>query len=97
MSLKTFRYRSMQASILVASVAFIGVPLPSTAETLQVPWECSNYKEDAQTRCVNALIEAQQKRSPSSKESFKPKKEQLVNSKVSSIANQLRRRSYNDN
>jgi hypothetical protein len=62
MSLETFRYRSMQASILVASVAFIGAPLPSTAETLQVPWECSNYKEDAQTRCVNALIEAQQKR-----------------------------------
>jgi len=62
MSLKVFRYRSMQASILVGGLTFIGVPLPSTAETLQVPWECSNYKEDAQTRCVNALIEAQQKK-----------------------------------
>jgi hypothetical protein len=62
MSLNTFRYRSMQASILVGSLAFIGTPLSSTAETLQVPWECSNYKEDAQIRCVNALIESQQKK-----------------------------------
>lgn len=62
MDQKTFRYRSIQASILVGSVVFIGIPLPSTAETLQVPWECSNYREDAQTRCVNALIEAQQKK-----------------------------------
>lgn len=62
MDQKTSRYRSIQASILVGSVVFIGIPLPSTGETLQVPWECSNYREDAQTRCVNALIEAQQKK-----------------------------------
>ncbi|MBK9308413.1 MAG: hypothetical protein IPM58_15325 [Nitrospira sp.] len=62
MNQKTFRYLSIQASILVGSVAFIGFPLPSTAETLHVPWECSNYTGDAQTRCVNALIEAQQKK-----------------------------------
>ena len=26
----------------------------------QVPWECSNYADDAQTRCLNAFIERQQ-------------------------------------
>ncbi len=62
MSLETFRYRLVRASVLVGSLAFIGVPFPSTAETLQVPWECSNYTGGAQTRCVNALIEAQQKK-----------------------------------
>ena len=25
----------------------------------QVPWECSNYSEEAQTRCLNAFIEQQ--------------------------------------
>ncbi|HEY6084529.1 MAG TPA: hypothetical protein VIU63_03995 [Nitrospira sp.] len=25
----------------------------------QVPWECSNYSEEAQTRCLNAFIEHQ--------------------------------------
>ncbi|MDH4152653.1 MAG: hypothetical protein OEV01_02580 [Nitrospira sp.] len=29
---------------------------------MQIPWECSNYTGDAQTRCVNAFIEAQQKK-----------------------------------
>jgi hypothetical protein len=62
MSLKTFRYPSVHASVLVGSFVFIGMPLPSTAETLQVPWECSSYIGDAQTRCINAFIEAQQKK-----------------------------------
>ncbi|MDH4082605.1 MAG: hypothetical protein OEV99_09590 [Nitrospira sp.] len=62
MKLETFGYRLVRVSIFVGSLAFIGVPLLSKAETLQVPWECSNYTGDAQTRCVNALIEAQQKK-----------------------------------
>lgn len=62
MSLKTFRYPSVHVSVLVGSFVFIGMPLPSAAETLQVPWECSNYTGDAQTRCVNAFMEAQQKK-----------------------------------
>jgi hypothetical protein len=62
MSLKTFRYPSVQTSVLVGSFVFSGLPLPSASETLQVPWECSSYAGDAQTRCVNAFMEAQQKR-----------------------------------
>jgi hypothetical protein len=43
-------------------MACVLFPLPTVAETLQIPWECSNYAGDAQTRCVNAFIEAQQKK-----------------------------------
>lgn len=31
----------------------------SYAADLSVPWECSNYSEQAQTRCMNAFIEQQ--------------------------------------
>lgn len=62
MSLEAFRYRFVHASILAGSLSFTGVPLPAVAETLQVPWECSNYTGDAQTRCINAFMEAQQKK-----------------------------------
>jgi hypothetical protein len=33
--------------------------LSAYAANQQVPWECSNYSEDAQTRCLNAFIEQQ--------------------------------------
>ncbi|MGC4096970.1 MAG: hypothetical protein QM706_07625 [Nitrospira sp.] len=56
--METFRERLSQV-VVVACVLF---PLPSIAETVQVPWECSNYTGDAQTRCVHALLEAQQKK-----------------------------------
>lgn len=62
MSLTTFRHRLVQTSVVAGIVVWIGVPLLSSAETLQVPWECSNYSGDAQTRCVNAFLEAQQKK-----------------------------------
>ncbi len=62
MILTTYQYPLVHASVLVGSLVFIGMPLPSAAETVQVPWECSNYTGDAQTRCINALIEAQQRR-----------------------------------
>jgi len=62
MNLKTFRYRVGRVSVLVGSLALVGVPLTSSAETFQVPWECSNYSEGAQTRCINAFMEAQQKK-----------------------------------
>lgn len=57
-NVETFRERLSQVFVL-ACVLF---PFPSIADTLQVPWECSNYAGDAQTRCVNALLEAQQKK-----------------------------------
>ncbi|MBL8073549.1 MAG: hypothetical protein JNL29_04205 [Nitrospira sp.] len=59
---ETFRDQRLRVSVLAGSVICILSPLPSAADTLQVPWECSNYTADAQTRCVNAFIEAQQKK-----------------------------------
>lgn len=62
MKAETCRDRLFQASVLTGSLACVLFPFPSIAETIQVPWECSNYTGDAQTRCVNAFIEAQQKK-----------------------------------
>jgi hypothetical protein len=62
MKAETCRDRLFQASVLAGSLACVLFPSPSIAETIQVPWECSNYTGDAQTRCVNAFIEAQQKK-----------------------------------
>jgi hypothetical protein len=62
MNMETFRAQLCRAPLLVGSLACAFSPFPSLAENLQVPWECSNYTGDAQTRCVNAFIEAQQKK-----------------------------------
>ena len=62
MKRKTFRDRWSQALLLAGTVACVHFPFPSIAETLQIPWECSNYTGDAQTRCVNSYLEAQQKK-----------------------------------
>ena len=63
MKLETFRDRLSRAVVLAGSLACIlSFPFPSVADILQVPWECSNYSGDAQTRCVNAFMEAQQKK-----------------------------------
>lgn len=59
---ESFRARLSQALVWAGSLACVVFPFPSIAETLQVPWECSNYTGDAQTRCVNAFMEAQQKK-----------------------------------
>lgn len=62
MNMETFRYRLPRTFVLTGSLACALFPFPSLADTLQVPWECSNYTGDAQTRCVNAFMEAQQKK-----------------------------------
>ncbi|MFY4728388.1 hypothetical protein [Nitrospira sp. BLG_2] len=62
MKVGTFGDRLPRTLVFGGSLAFVFFPFPSIAETLQVPWECSNYTGDAQTRCVNAFIEAQQKK-----------------------------------
>src|SRR5262245_27948610 len=44
------------------SLAVIGIgllALPAHAAKQQVPWECSNYSDEVQTRCLNAFIEQQ--------------------------------------
>ena len=64
MKRKPFRNRWSRIFVLTGTVACILFlfPFPSIANTLQIPWECSNYSGDAQIRCVNAFIEAQQKK-----------------------------------
>lgn len=62
MNSEAFRGRLLQALLLVGSLGSLLDPFPSTAETLQIPWECSNYAGDAQTRCVNTFMEGQQKK-----------------------------------
>ena len=47
-------------SVLVASVDLLGDINRATASPQQVPWECSNYTDEAQTRCLSAFIERQQ-------------------------------------
>ncbi len=58
----TFRSRFFHRSIAIAGFFLVLATSPAGAETLQVPWECSTYEGDAQTRCVNAFLEAQQKK-----------------------------------
>ena len=62
MQAETFRERFSRALGLAGILGCALFPFPSIADTLQVPWECSNYTGDAQTRCVNAFLEAQQKK-----------------------------------
>lgn len=62
MALVTVRYSALRAVIVVGSLVCVLTALPVEAETQQTPWDCSNYEGDAQTRCVNAIIEAQQKK-----------------------------------
>lgn len=63
MQQKTFRDRWSQALVLAGSMAYALLPFPSMADTpLHIPWECSHYTGDAQTRCVNAFLETQQKK-----------------------------------
>jgi hypothetical protein len=49
-------------SILIAGAAAAALLLAAGmahAENQQVPWECSTYEGEAQTRCVNTFIELQ--------------------------------------
>ena len=62
MNRETFLHRWLRALVFAGSVVCVLTPFPSAAETLQIPWECSSYTGDAQTRCVNAFMEAQQKK-----------------------------------
>jgi hypothetical protein len=41
-------------------IGMYGTAQPRHAAASQLPWECSNYTDEAQTRCLNAFIERQQ-------------------------------------
>lgn len=45
------------ASLILYGSALIGIPAFASNES--IPWECSNYSPEAQTRCLNGLIEQQ--------------------------------------
>ena len=50
--------------IQTGSLAFMLLfsTFPSRAEPPSIPWECSTYTGDAQTRCLNTLVELQQEK-----------------------------------
>jgi hypothetical protein len=50
-------HRWLLAGCSAAAVAF--ATFSAQAAGPQVPWECSNYSDEAQTRCLNAFIEHQ--------------------------------------
>ena len=53
-------HRIVDSIMVVMTVVGMGLlALPVHAASEQVPWECSNYSEEAQTRCLNAFIEQQ--------------------------------------
>ena len=57
-SSRSFPWRLFLLSVAVMGMALHG--LSAEAASPQVPWECSNYTDAAQTRCLNAFIEHQQ-------------------------------------
>lgn len=50
-------HRSLLAAGLLTFTALTA--LSAHANDVQVPWECSNYSDEAKTRCLNAFIEQQ--------------------------------------
>jgi hypothetical protein len=52
--------RRWQRPLLQAAVLACFLPhLNANATSPSIPWECSTYEGDAQTRCLNAFIELQ--------------------------------------
>lgn len=49
--------RAAFGAVMMASILGGG---SAEATSAPVPWECSNYTDEAQTRCLNAFIEHQQ-------------------------------------
>ena len=46
--------------LCVSALVTIAMSGTALAADTTVPWECSNYTDEAQTRCLNAFIERQQ-------------------------------------
>src|SRR4030095_7566982 len=51
---------SFLSRYLLPVLVTVGVNGTALAAEAAVPWECSNYTDEAQTRCLNAFIERQQ-------------------------------------
>lgn len=54
----SIRWHLYITSVVIAVMNLGGVPAHATGDG--VPWECSTYTDEAQTRCLNAFIERQQ-------------------------------------
>ena len=64
-ALETFRsHVSRRSTIFISSLIVLSLmtELPAYAASPEVPWECSNYDGDAQTRCLNTFIEVQREK-----------------------------------
>lgn len=56
-------FHSFRSMWCILGVVMVGMNIPvysAQAESPQVPWECSNYTDEAQARCLKAFIERQQ-------------------------------------
>lgn len=53
-----YRFGSFILGAMIVGMNIAG--LPAEAASPPVPWECSNYTDEAQTRCLSAFIERQQ-------------------------------------
>ena len=54
------RAASLRYKLFVVGMAMAGmnvVGFAAQAAELEVPWECSNYSDGAQARCLTAFIE----------------------------------------
>lgn len=58
-----FQLRATRGLVtLVAGFWLLVFPLPGGAQESAVPWECSEYSGEAQTRCMRTLLELQQEK-----------------------------------
>lgn len=55
-------WSTKRSLVVLATAGVVGLPTLSVlfAADSSIPWECSTYEGDAQTRCLNAFIELQQ-------------------------------------
>lgn len=51
---------SLLSRFFIPLMIIFGMNGTALAAEFSVPWECSNYTDEAQTRCLNAFIERQQ-------------------------------------
>jgi hypothetical protein len=56
-SIRSYHFVVVAATLIV--INFSSLPVQA-ADPRLIPWECSNYTDNAQTRCLNAYIERQQ-------------------------------------
>lgn len=56
---RSYRLRCSYGTAGLLAVTLSIPAVPAFADNPPVPWECSNYGDEARTRCLNAFIEQQ--------------------------------------